>query len=125
MDYKELYEKTLKVYYDGYGSGLVDRFGLNTLEKKEVPGFSIILGAHYKNGINVLGGTYITPPIDPSKDNKFYILGELESGIMNNSKFFQKGDIPVLVSNPEWMDVLKEFKKKFSKVEEYLDKDHY
>lgn len=125
MNNSEIYSKTLKIYYDGVGTEVIDKLNLHNLKRAEVPNHAITFGVIPNNGLNVIGESYITKPVDPEKQDTAQILSELEKGIIKHKDYFSGKSIPIIISNPEWTDFVAEFKKKFGKVEEYLDKDHY
>ena len=115
MEIGEIYGKNLAIYYDDMLLLKMNKLGL---KKSDIPVYSIMF--HVPNGgIHIHEGGHITPPLDPGKHNKGYILSELEKGIMANSEKFQKDTLNVAIMDEHWKEVIAYLAKKFKTVTEY------
>ncbi len=117
---KQFGDKEAHIYYSQDLTAVIPK--IRDLEKKELPGFSIIFSHNMTNKF-IISGT----DLSYFKFNKDYepneIISLLKLSVTQNPKYFTNNHLSILINNPEQMKYLKSIKERFSVVKEYRDKE--
>ncbi len=117
---KEFGDKEAHIYYSQHLMPVIPR--VKDLEKKELPGFSIIFSHNMTNKF-IISGTDLSYFKFTKEYDANEVISLIKLSVTQNPKYFTNNHLSILVNNPEQMKYLKAIKERFSIVKEYMDKE--
>lgn len=117
---KEFGDKEAHIYYSPHLMPVIPR--IKYLEKKELPGFSIIFSHDMTNKF-IISGTELAYFNFNKEYDANEVISLIKLSVIQNPRYFKNNHISILINNPEQMKYLKTIKERFSVVKEYIDKE--